>query len=82
MKIDTLNNLNIEEEAYIIENDVKSNNRENLTNLGLTKNTKIKCLYKSPFKDPTAYLIKNVILAIREEDSKEILIIRKENGTY
>lgn len=82
MKIDTLNNLNIEEEAYIIENDVKSNNRENLTNLGLTKNTKIKCLYKSPFKDPTAYLIKNVILAIREEDSKEILIIRKENGAY
>lgn len=82
MKIDTLNNLNIEEEAYIIENDVKSNNRENLTNLGLTKNTKIKCLYKSPFKDPTAYLIKNVILAIREEDSKEILIIRKQNGTY
>lgn len=82
MKIDTLNNLNLEENAYVIENNIKTNNKQNITNLGLTKGTKIKCLYKSPFNDPTAYLIKNVILAIREEDAKEILIMRKENGTY
>lgn len=82
MKIDTLNNLNLEENAYIVENNIKTNNKQNITNLGLTKGTKIKCLYKSPFKDPTAYQIKNVILAIREEDAKEILIMRKENGTY
>lgn len=82
MKIDTLNNLNLEETAYIIENNIKTKNKQNITNLGITKGTKIKCLYKSPFKDPTAFLVKNVILAIREEDSKEILIIRKENGTY
>ena len=30
----------------------------------------------------TAYLVKNVILAIREEDAKQIMILRKENGTY
>lgn len=82
MKIDTLNNLDLEESAYIIENNINTSNKQNITNLGLTKGTKIKCLYKSPFKDPTAYLIKNVILAIREEDSKQIMIIRKENGTY
>jgi len=82
MNIDTLNNLNLEESAYIVENNIKKKNKQLLTNLGITKNTKIKCLYKSPFKDPTAYLVKNVILAIREEDAKQIIIIRNENGTY
>ena len=82
MKIDTLNNLNLEETAYIIENDIKTENKQNLINLGITKNTKVKCLYKSPFSDPTAYLVKNVILAIREEYAKKIMILRKENGTY
>lgn len=82
MKIDTLNNLNLEEEAYIIENNIKRHNKQNITNLGITKGSKIRCLYKSPFNDPVAYQIKNIILAIREEDAKEIIIMRKENGTY
>lgn len=83
MKIDTLNNLNIDESSYIIENNIKTSNKQNIINLGLTENSKITCLYKSPLNDPTAYLVKNVILAIREEDSKHILIMKKdENGTY
>ncbi len=82
MNIDTLNNLNLEETAYIVENNIKKENKQHLTNLGLTKNTQIKCLYKSPFNDPTAYQIKNVILAIREEDAKQIMIVRSNNGTY
>ncbi len=82
MKIDTLDNLNLEETAYIVENNIKKDNKQHLTNLGITKNTKIKCLYKSPFKDPTAYLVKNVILAIRKEDASQIMVIRKENGSY
>lgn len=82
MNIDTLNNLNLEETAYIIENNIKKENKQLLTNLGLTKNTKVKCLYKSPFGDPTAYQIKNVILAIRKEDANQIMILRNENGTY
>lgn len=83
MKIDTLNNLNIDESAYIIENNIKTSNKQNIINLGLTENSKITCLYKSTLNDPTAYLVKNVILAIREEDSKHILIMKKdENGTY
>lgn len=82
MKIDTLNNLYLEETAYIIENNVTTENKQNITNLGLTKGTKVKCLYKSPFKDPTAYLIKNIIIAIRKEDAEKILIVRNENGSH
>ena len=76
MKIDTLNNLNLEETAYIIENDIKTENKQNLINLGITKNTKVKCLYKSPFSDPTAYLVKNVILAINTTYALRIRIMK------
>lgn len=79
MTIDTLNNLNLDEEAYILENNIK--NKQNLINLGITKNSKIKCLYKSPFNNPKAYLIKNVIIALREEDTKQIKVLRINNGT-
>jgi ferrous iron transport protein A len=82
MNIDTLNNLSLDESALILENNIKRKNKKHLTNLGLTSNNKIKCLYKSPLGDPTAYMIKNVIIAIREEDSKNILILRGNNGSY
>ena len=81
MNIDTLNNLSFGESAIILENNVKGKNKKHLTNLGLSNKNKIKCLYKSPFNDPTAYEIKNVIIAIRQEDSKNILILRSNNGT-
>lgn len=82
MKLDTLNNLNINEEALIVLNAIKTPNKKNIINLGVTEGSKIKCLYRSPFKDPTAYEIKNTILAIREEDSKNIMILRNKNGSY
>lgn len=81
MNIDTLNNLSLGEDAIILENNVKGRNKRHLTNLGLSSKNKIKCLYKSPLNDPVAYKIKNVIIAIREEDSKNILIMRNNNGT-
>lgn len=80
MNIDTLNNLSLNESAFILENNVKGKNKRHLTNLGLSSKNKIECLYKSPLGDPTAYMIKNVIIAIREEDSKNILILRGNNG--
>ncbi len=81
MNIDTLNNLSLGEDAIRIENNVKGRNKRQLTNLGLSSKNKIKCLDKSPLNDPVAYQIKNVIIAIREEDSKNILIHRGNNGT-
>ena len=35
---------------------------------------KIQYLYKRQFNDPKAYLVKNIILAIRDEDAKNMLI--------
>lgn len=81
MNIDTLNNLSLGESAVILENNVKGRNKRHLINLGLSSKNRIKCLYKSPLNDPVAYQIKNVIIAIRRDDSKDIVIARNINGT-
>lgn len=82
MRVDTLNNLNIDEDAVIISNDVMSSNRKNLINLGISDGSSIKCLYSSPFGDPRAYVVKNVILAIRNDDASNIFVLRNVNGSY
>lgn len=42
--------------------------------LGIIKNTKIETLMKSPSGDPTAYLIRGAVMALRKEDAEKIFV--------
>ncbi len=48
--------------------------RRRLQDLGLIKGQSVTCLQKSFFGDPTAYLVRNVVVAIRDEDADEVLL--------
>lgn len=48
--------------------------RRRLLDLGLIDGTKVECLHKSPLGDPTAYLIRGSVIALRAEDSADVLI--------
>ncbi len=48
--------------------------KRRLLDLGLVKGTKIKKLYKSPLNDPTCYLIRGSVIALRKQDVEKILI--------
>lgn len=48
--------------------------RRRLLDLGLIEDTEIMCLGRSPLGDPSAYLIRGAVLAIRARDSRRILI--------
>lgn len=48
--------------------------RRRLLDLGLIQDTLIYPLYKSPFGDPTAYLIRGTVIALRSEVSSNILV--------
>lgn len=48
--------------------------RRRLLDIGLIENTDVECLGRSPSGDPSAYLIRGAVIAIRSEDSKNILI--------
>lgn len=49
--------------------------RRRLLDIGLIKNTKVECLGRSPGGDPSAYLIRGAVIAIRSEDCDNILVL-------
>ncbi len=48
--------------------------RRRLLDIGLIEDTEIECLGRSPGGDPTAFLIRGAVIAIRLEDCNDILI--------
>ncbi len=48
--------------------------RRRLMDLGLIENTEIECLGRSPLGDPSAYLIRGAVIAIRAADCAQILV--------
>ena len=78
----TLNKLPINEIGKITKLKVKKNLKRRLQDLGLIENTIIKAMYKSPLKDPTAYQVRGSIIALRENDTKNIYISYDKNNEY
>lgn len=48
--------------------------RRRLQDIGLIEGTKVECLQKSPAGDPTAYLIRGAVIALRSEDSSNVMV--------
>ena len=48
--------------------------RRRLLDIGLIEDTEVECLGRSPGGDPTAFLIRGAVIAIRSEDCENILI--------
>ena len=48
--------------------------RRRLQDIGIIEGTRIKCLQKSFWGDPVAYLIRGAVISLREEDSDQILV--------
>ena len=48
--------------------------RRRMLDIGLIEGTDIECLKKSPGGDPIAYLIRGAVIALRSEDSSQILV--------
>ena len=45
-----------------------------LLDLGMTPGTKVTCLYAAPSGDPRAYLVRGTVIALRENDAKNVMI--------
>ena len=48
--------------------------RRRMRDIGLIEGTQIRCLNRSPSGDPTAYLIRGAVIALRREDSSKIIV--------
>lgn len=72
--MDTLDNLPIGCAGKVVSLVAYEKNKRRLLDLGFTKGAVIESLFTSPAGDPTAYLIRGTIVAIRNEDAKNIEI--------
>ena len=61
--------------SYALVVDIKRNNTR-FNDLGISLGTQIKAIMRSPLGDPTAYLIRGAVFAIRKEDAQKILVER------
>jgi ferrous iron transport protein A len=73
-----LRDMPIGAEGSIVELKATGLARRRLLDLGLVPGTKITAIRRSPFRDPTAYLVRGTIIALRQEDSAQI-IVRKSD---
>lgn len=48
--------------------------RRRLQDIGLIEGTKVECLQKSPSGDPIAFLIRGAVIALRSEDSRNVVM--------
>ena len=49
-----------------------------LNALGFVPGTGVKCLYRSAAGDPTAFWVRSTVIALRQEDSRHILVLPAE----
>ena len=50
--------------------------KRRMLDMGLIKGTYVEVLQKSPAGDPVAYFIRGAVIALRDEDTKKILVLK------
>ncbi len=68
------------ESARVLRLEVKGSMRRRLLDIGLIEGTEVECVGKSPLGDPSAYLIRGAVIAIRCDNSKDVIVERCGGG--
>ena len=74
MKIENLSQLPLNQNGRIENVECNEGIKRRLLDMGLVKGTEITPILISPSGDPRAFLVRGTIIAIREEDAKNIKI--------
>lgn len=80
----TLSNLKKGDICEVERIETKNQIKQRLYDIGMIPGTKVKCLQKSMFGDPTAFLIKDTVFALRNQITSKIFVIintKKEEHT-
>ncbi|MBE6765984.1 MAG: ferrous iron transport protein A [Ruminococcaceae bacterium] len=74
-KICSLCDINPGEKALVKHIGTHGAMRRRLQDIGLIPDTEVECVGRSPGKNPAAYLIRGAVIAIRNEDCKDVLVL-------
>lgn len=70
----TLHSLKEGNRARVINLLSEGSMRRRLQDIGLIEGTPVLCLQRSPSGDPIAYLIRGAVIALRSEDSSNVIV--------
>ena len=76
--IKSLDKLKTGEKSYIKCINTKCELSKRLNDIGFVNGTEVKCLFNSPLGDPSAYLVRGAIIAMRKKDSSYIEVADKK----
>lgn len=79
-KIISLKEMQPGQKAHIKELLATGSIRRRLLDLGLVEGTEIKCVGKSPAGDPSAFYIRGAVIALRSEDSCNVMAEAEDTG--
>ena len=69
-----LNRLCPGESAFVKSLNSNGALRRRLLDMGIVEGTRVECLGMSPGGDPKAFLVRGAVLAIRDQDCRDIMI--------
>lgn len=77
-----LNELSPGQRGIVTELRTTGSMRRRFLDIGLIPHTVVECVGRSPGGDPSAYLIRGAVIAIRAEDSRGIRINLQEAAVW
>ena len=69
-----MNDLVPGQRARVFRVEAAGSMRRRLLDLGLVEHTDVECLGRSPGGGPAAYLIRGAVIALRDRDSRGVLV--------
>lgn len=74
----TLKQLMPGDKAVIVNMNIDGVMRRRLLDLGFIKGALVTCVRRSPLGDPVAFDVSNTVIALRESESKKIVVRKVE----
>jgi len=79
-RIDALADLSPGSVCQIVSLELSGLLRRRILDLGIVPGTLIRCIRRGPSGDPTAYLVRETLIALRSEDAAQISVRKLGNG--
>lgn len=80
MNFCSLCDIGVGESAVVEKLCIHGDMRRRLLDIGLCGGAKVRCLGRSPMGDPSAFLIRGAVIALRAADSQEVMVRRDDHA--
>lgn len=79
-RINSLSDLSLGSDCQIVSLELSGLLRRRILDLGIVPGTLIRSIRRGPSGDPTAYMVRGTLIALRSEDAAQIFVRKLSNG--